>query len=512
MLLIFLFLSFFEVIQCSYSSVNTDVCIYGGTSAGIIAAYTAKKLSKSVILIEPGTRIGGLTAGGLGWTDFGEKDSIQGYSRDFYKRIGHYYNQTKEKWTFEPKIALKVYKDYLKEVNVTVLYEHKIQLVEKTGTKIHQVLLSDKQKGLIMVKAKVYIDCTYEGDLMAFSNVSYAIGREGNQKYNESHNGVQLLTKHQFPDGIDPYKIAGKPESGLLWGISKETLQPKGTGDKKIQAYNFRITLTKDPKIKINITKPNNYDPSKYDLLLRLIEKGKVKSKTDFLKVDFVTSTKTDINNQGPFSTDFIGMNYEYPEANYSRRKEIYEMHKDYTLGLLYFVGNDVRVPKHIRDEMSLYGYPSDEYIENHHFTPQLYIRESRRMIGQYVMTEHNCFHHKTVQDGIVNASYTVDSHNVERIVLNGMVKNEGDVQIHGIQPYYVSYGAIIPKRSECTNLLVPVCLSASHSSYGSIRMEPVFMELGQAAGYAAAKAIDLNLDIQKVDAKLIRDFILKNP
>ena len=351
---------------------------------------------------------------------------------------------------------------------------------------------------------------------MAKAGVSYTIGREDNKLYNETYNGVQLMKGHQFPDGIDPYKIPGDSTSGLLWGIAPTTLSPEGTGDKLVQAYNYRICLTNNPTNKIEITKPDNYDPAKYELLLRLFDAQPEKRKLNHYFIwSRMPNKKTDINNRGGFSTDMIGINHNYPEASYKEREKIIKTHKDYTQGLLYFYKTDPRVPKELKDEIQEWGYPKDEYTENHHWSPQLYIRESRRMIGDYVMTQAHCEGHEIVDDGIGMAAYTMDSHNCQRIVIKKdgkhFVKNEGNVEIGGGLPYPISYRSIIPKENECKNLLVPVCLSASHIAYGSIRMEPVFMVLAQSAAIAATEAIHTG-SVQSVNVKKVQAILHEDP
>ena len=498
------------------SNAQYDVCVYGGTSAGVIAAYTAAKQNKKVILIEPGKRLGGLTSGGLGYTDIGNKYAISGISRDFYRRVGKHYGKF-ETWIFEPHVAEQVFKDYIKEANVPVLYQYRIINATKQSGSIKNITIENAETPSSstnkIITAKMFIDCSYEGDLMAKAGLSYIVGREDNSVYNETWNGVQLLDKHQFPDGISPYKISGDSTSGLLWGISNNKLLPNGTGNKMVQAYNFRLCLTNDAANKIEITQPDDYDPSRYELLLRYIDAYKPKDLNDrVLKIDYMPNHKTDVNNNGPFSTDMIGMNYDYPDGNYATRKNIIKAHENYTKGLLYFIGHDERMPQHLRNEMLQWGYPKDEYVDNNHFSPQPYIREARRMIGDYVMTQANCESREIVNDGIGMAAYTMDSHNCERLVVNGMVKNEGDVQKGGFGPYPVSYRALIPKATECKNLYVPVCLSASHIAYGSIRMEPVFMVLAQSSAAAACMAIDNNQTVQQVDVKKLQQLLLQNP
>ncbi len=488
-----------------------DICVYGGTSAGVIAAYTAQKYGKSVILIEPSNHLGGLTSGGLGQTDIGNKYAITGISREFYRKIGKNYGRF-EQWTFEPSVAEKIFKNYIKEANVKVLFRQQLKSIKKVNGEIKQIVISDSKTEKI-VRAKIFIDATYEGDLMAKAGVSYTIGREANNVYDENWNGVQLLDKHQFPDGIDPYKIAGKPESGLLWGISAEKLAEIGSGDKKLQAYNFRLCLTDSIENQIPITKPITYEATNYELLLRYIEKKKPSELNwALMHIQPMPHRKTDINNSGPFSTDMIGENYDYSEANYEIRKQIQQKHEAYIKGLLYFLGNDERVPQHLRTEMKKWGYPKDEYNDNQHFSPQMYVREARRMVGEYIMTEHHCDGTEVVNDGIGMAAYTMDSHNCQRLVVNGMVKNEGDVQQGTPNAFPISYGAILPKKAECSNLLVPVCLSASHIAYGSIRMEPVFMVLAQSAALAASMAIDSRKYLHEIDVKKLQKELIINP
>jgi len=481
-----------------------DVCVYGGNSAGVIAAYTAKKLNKTVLLVEPSARIGGLSAGGLGETDIGKVDIIQGFSLEFYKRIGKKYGQNSPAFRFEPSVALSVFNDFLREQDVDPLMSFRLRSVKKDDNVINSIVLENSQntKERLKVRAKVFIDCSYEGDLMARAGVSYTVGRESNSQYDELYNGVQMLDKHQFPDGVDPYKIKGNPKSGLLYGILKGEVGNKGEADKCVQAYNYRITLTNDPNNKLPIPRPENYDSTRYELLLRWKEVDPWKSVHDCFGWGFMPNNKTDINNRGAFSTDMIGENWNYPEASYKKRDKIRKEHLDYTLGFLYFIGNDERIPDSIRKRMLAWGLPKDEYPETNHFTPQIYIRESRRMIGRYVMTENNCQGRTDVDDYVGWAAYTMDSHNCGRYVVNGMVKNEGDVQIGCPKPYNVSYRSITPVEKEAKNLLVPVCLSASHIAYGSIRMEPVFMVLGESSAIAACLAIDnFQNCVQKVNS-----------
>lgn len=505
------------MISCRTQSVKeVDICIYGGTSAGVIAAYTAQQSGKSVLLIEPGRHLGGMSSGGLGFTDIGNKYVVQGLALDFYRRLGTHYGKL-EQWIFEPSVAETIFKDYIKRAGIEVWYENRLSDVEKQRNSITTITLEDSKHPNHTtnrkVRAKVFIDCSYEGDLMAKSGVSYIVGREANSQYGETYNGVELMDRHQFPDGIDPYKIKGDSTSGLIYGINPAPVNSNGTGDKKVQAYNFRITLTNRPENRIPITKPDNYNPSRYELLLRLKELHPWNKHTDVFIWSDMPNGKTDINNFGGFSTDVIGGNWNYPDADYEERARIWKFHEDYTKGLLYFVGHDERIPESIRNQMLEWGYPKDEYTDNGHWTRQLYVREARRMIGELVMTQHHCQGRETVTDGIGWAAYTMDSHNCDRHIVNGMVKNEGNVEIGGFSPYPISYRAITPKQNEVQNLLVPVCLSTSHIAYGSIRMEPVFMVLAQSAAIAAGQAIDkYDNCVQKVDAKAILKEFRENP
>ena len=491
-----------------------DVCVYGGTSAAVTSAYSAAQMGKSVLVVSPDMRIGGLTTGGLGYTDIGNKQVVFGVAKQFYRKLGEHYGRL-ESWIFEPSVALKVMEPYLDHPNITVLKGYRLLDVKIKGTTIKSITAVGPKGKKIKVSAPYFIDATYEGDLMAKSGVSYFVGREASSVYNEKWNGVQYMEEaHQFPDGVDPYKEKGNPQSGLLWGISDAKLLDNGVGDGLSQAYNYRICLTDSLENMIPITKPENYDPTRYELLVRLMEAQPDKVKlSNYFIWSKMPGRKTDVNNRGGFSTDAIGMNHNYPEATYMERQRIIQEHKDYTLGLLYFVGHDERVPQSIREEMLKWGLPKDEYVDTDHWTPQLYIRECRRMIGEYVATQKDCEHKTTVDDWVGMAAYSMDSHNCQRIVIEKdgvqMVKNEGNVERGVRAPFPISYRSITPKREECTNLLVPCALSASHIAYGSIRMEPVFMVLGQACGIAASLA---DGKVQEVNSADIREIMQSNP
>ncbi len=515
-----------------------DIVIYGATSGGIAAAIQSVRMGKSVVLIEPTQRIGGMTTGGLGQTDIGNKSAIGGISREFYQNIRQYYEdsshwkwqerseyqdggQTRTEegeeamWTFEPSAALQVYEDMLSVDNIEVVYKrlNREEGVMKEGTTLTAIEMEDGTS----YRGKMFIDATYEGDLMAAAGVSYFVGREANSVYGETYNGVQMLEGHQFPDGVDPYVTPGDPESGLLWGITDAELQEQGSGDSLVQTYNFRICLTNDEENRIPITEPENYDATRYELLARLFEaQPNMREINQYFIWSLMPNDKTDINNRGGFSTDMINWSHAYPEASYDERDSIIKAHEDYTKGLLYFYTSDPRVPAELQEEVRQWGYPKDEYEAHGNWSPQLYVREARRLIGEYVMTQANCVGEEVIEDAVGLAAYTMDSHNCQRIVVEGtggaaQVKNEGNVEVGGFPPYPISYRSIIPKREEVTNLLVPVCLSASHIAFGSIRMEPVFMVLGQSAATAASLAIDNQQTVQEVSYSTLKDRLLED-
>ena len=513
---------------------EADVVVYGGTSAAVIAAVEVAQSGKSVILVSPDLHLGGLTAGGLGWTDTGKKEAIGGLSRNFYHRIWQYYNRDeawiwqkredygnrgqgtkavdgskRTMWIFEPHVAESVFEDYIKEFKIKTFrneWLNRSSGIQKNNSKIVSLTtLSGK-----VFKGKVFIDATYEGDLMASSGVSYHVGRESTKTYDEKWNGVQtgvLHHQHWFWENISPYKIPGDSTSGLLPKISKEPPGEYGTADNKIQAYCFRLCMTNNDENRKPFPKPKNYDPSQYELLLRSLLTGR---KDFFRKFDPIPNYKTDTNNHGPFSSDNIGMNYDYPDASYQKRRAIIEEHKNYQMGLLYFVANDPRVPSDIREKLSQWGLAKDEFNDNENWPHQIYVREARRMIGSYITTEQDVLLKREVPKPIGMGSYAMDSHNVQRYITpQGFVQNEGDIGVKPPAPYSISYGSLTPQKNQCSNLLVPVCLSSSHIAFGSIRMEPVFMILGQSAAVAACVAIDENSAVQDIDYNDLKALLL---
>lgn len=511
------------------SEYQADIIVYGGTSAGIIAAVQAKKMGKSVLVVSPDKHLGGLSAGGLGFTDTGDKSVIGGLAREFYHRIYLHYQKeeswkwqakadygnvgqgtpaidgdARTMWIFEPHAAEQVFQDFVKEFDIQVFRDEWLERASGVEKQEGRIISFKTLSGKVF-KGAMFIDATYEGDLMAAAGVDYHIGRESNATYGENWNGVQFGVfqhGHYFRDSISPYRIPGDSASGLLPEISLEPVAENGTGDTKIQAYNFRMCLSKHPDNRVPFPKPENYDPARYELLARVYAAGWTET---FDKYDPIPNLKTDTNNHGPFSTDYIGKNYAYPEASYEERRAIIKEHEDYQKGLMYFLANDPRVPEEVRARINEYGLAKDEFIDNGHWPHQIYVREARRMLGDYVMTEHDVLGDKTVPRPVGMGSYHLDSHNVQRIIgPNGYVQNEGDIGVKPKEPYGISYGTIIPKKSECTNLLVPVCVSSSHTAFGSIRMEPVFMILGQSAATAAVIAIDEKSAVQDLPYELL--------
>jgi hypothetical protein len=464
-----------------------------------------------VVVVEPGKHLGGLTAGGLGWTDIGNKAAIGGLSREFYRRLGRHYGKP-EAWTFEPGVAEREFNAWLEEAKVPVYFEQRLATVRKEGARIIEIAT---QKGEVF-RATMFIDATYEGDLMAKASVDYFVGREANSVYGETLDGIRGKTpEHQFIVPVDPYFRPGDPTSGLLPFVQAVSLGQPGGGDKTVQAYNYRLCLTKNPANRRPIEPPANYDPARYELLGRYLDAlaaaHQQVSLRSFLKLDLVTPDKTDVNNNGPFSTDGIGLNQDYPEADYAGRERICREQLDYTKGLLTYLATSPRVPVAVRTEMRQWGLCKDEFPDTGGWPHQLYIREARRMIGDYVMTEKNCRRAEVIEDSVGLAAYNMDSHNGRRLVRDGHVENEGDVQVPPMSPYPISYRAIVPKPAQCENLLVPVCLSASHIAYGSIRMEPVFMLLGQSAAAAAVMALNEHVAVQNVPYAKLRESLLQD-
>lgn len=522
--------------SASDNQYSADVIIYGGNSSAVIAAVQVAKMGKEVILVSPDKHLGGLTSSGLGWTDTGNKAVIGGLARDFYHRLYLYYQddsawkwqgkneygnsgqgnvaidgEFRTMWIFEPHAAELVFEQLVAEYEIPVHREAYLDreqgVVIKEGT-ISSIKTLDGNS----YRADVFIDATYEGDLMAASGVSYFVGREARDKYGEEWNGIQtgvLHHGHHFKSDISPYLIPGDPASGVLPRISTEEPGEFGASDHRLQAYCFRMCLTDHPENRMAISRPHDYDSTQYELLRRVFDSG---WREVFQKFDPIPNHKTDVNNHGPFSTDNIGMNYDYPDAGYERRREIISEHTSYQKGLLWFLTSDPVVPADIREKMSHWGYAKDEFIDNGHWPHQIYVREARRMVGDFVMTENEVLGKSPVEQSVGMGSYTMDSHNVQRYIKpDGFVQNEGDIGVHPKNPYQIDMRSLLPSQVECSNLLVPVCLSCSHIAFGSIRMEPVFMILGQSAATLAVMALEENREIHDIPYEKLKQQLLEN-
>ncbi len=524
------------LVSAPFESYKADIIIYGGTSAAVTAAIQSYRMGRSVIIISPDKHLGGMSSSGLGFTDTGNKEVIGGLAREFYQMIYDHYDKSsswkwqknteygnkgqgnpaidgakRTMWIFEPHAAEEAFDLMLFNSKVWVFRDEWLDRqsgVVKKGVSI----ISIKTLTGKVFEGKVFIDATYEGDLMAAAGVKYIVGRESDTLYNERWNGVQagvFQHGHYFKNKIDPYIIPGKPSSGLLPLISAEPVAANGTGDNKIQAYCYRLCLTQKPENMVPFTKPDDYDPSEYELLARVSVAG---WNEFFGKYDPIPNLKTDVNNHGPVSSDYIGMNWDYPEATYERRKEILAAHQSYQKGLLYFTATDKRIPEGVREKMNKWGFAKDEFEDNGYWPYNIYVREARRMTGEYIMTENEILGRKEVPRPIGMGSYAMDSHNVQRYVTSeGFVQNEGDIGVNPKQPYQIDLGAILPVKDQCNNLLVPVCVSSSHIAYGSIRMEPVFMILGQSAGTLASIAVNkqttiYNIAYNELKSRLIKD------
>ena len=542
-------LAIFSLATASTSSANdvatpppgnsqaADVVIYGGTSAGVMAAVQAKRMGLSALIVCPEKHLGGLTSGGLGWTDTGNKAVIGGLAREFYHRIWQHYQRDsawtwqqpseygnrgqgapaidgdmRTMWIFEPHAAEQAFEDFIAEHDIPVYRDEWLDResgVPRSGARIAAIrtLRGNTFRG------RMFIDATYEGDLLAAAGIDYHVGRESTSEYGEQWNGVQtgvLHHRHHFEavgQPISPYVVPGDPSSGLVPRVSSDPPGKYGSADKRIQAYCFRMCLTNDPANRVAFEKPAGYDAAQYELLARVLEAG---WRETFDKFDPIPNHKTDTNNHGPFSTDNIGFNYDYPEGSYERRREIIAEHEQYQKGLMYFLANDSRVPEDVRSEFAQWGLAADEFLDNGHWPHQIYVREARRMIGTYVMTENELLKKRPTPESIGMGSYTIDSHNVQRYIKpNGYVENEGDIGVGTGGPYEIALGSILPKKPQCENLLVPVCISSSHIAFGSIRMEPVFMILGQSAATTAVLALQDNVAVQDVPYAKLRQRLL---
>jgi hypothetical protein len=480
-----------------------DLVVYGGTASGVVAAVSASREGEKVVLVEPGRHLGGMVSGGLGATDHGNRGAIGGISREFFRRVLDHYVKTygagspqvkdcSDGFKFEPHVAEAILREMIREAKVEVVFESTLARVEVLNSRIVSLETTRGETFL----GTVFIDASYEGDLMARAGVAYAIGREGREKYGESIAGVQARSPaHQWPVPVPALGADGHP----LPTVQSGEAGPAGSGDRKTQAYNYRLCMTDVRDNQVPFPKPAGYDPARYELLARYLSLKPGLKVGQLMNPVRMPNGKTDTNNNGAFSTDHIGGNWDYPEADEPTRRKIVEDHINYIQGFLYFLANDPRVPKALHDEMAHWGLAKDEFIDTNHWPHQLYVREARRMIGGYVMTQADIMDDRTKVDSVGLGSYNTDSHHVQRVVqADGSALNEGDFQV-GVRPYAIPYRSLVPRANECSNLLVPVCMSGSHVAYGTVRMEPVYMILGHASGVAASLAIREKLPVQNV-------------
>lgn len=517
-------------VSSARSAETYDIVVYGGNSGGVMAAVQAARMGKTVALIEPGKHLGGMTSGGLGFVDVGDPKTIGGLGREYFHKVWEHYqddaNWTWEKkrkmpgqhaplpdddqtmWIVEPSVAERIFDRMAADAKVTVVRDERLD--RKSGVKkAGQTIVSVAMESGRTFEARMFIDATYEGDLMAAAGVSYVVGREGNARYNETINGIRPKpAPGRFPENIDPYVVKGDPTSGLLPRIYPDWGGKLWDADRGVQAYNYRLCLTKNPKNLVPLEKPANYDEKQYELLFRFIEAGGAKDK--FLKPDAIPNLKTDTNNNGYISTDYVGMNWDYPEADYATRERMAKEHELWIRGLIWTLQNHPRIPEATRKQYAPWGLAKDEFTDNGNWPYQLYVREARRMTSDYVVTENTAMRKEKVADSVGLGSYHMDSHAIKLFVSpEGFVSSEGGMFVHIPGPFAISYRSIVPKRGECTNLLVPVCSSATHAAYGTIRMEPVFMVLGQSAATAACLALDRNVSVQELPYPALREKLL---
>lgn len=522
--------------------VSSDVVIYGSSPAAIAAAVQARRMGRTAVIVSPESRLGGLTTGGLGQTDIGNKAAFGGIAREFYRDVAAWYADAQHwtwqksqdyfpdgqcagsrdggtMWTFEPSAALAILEGWVARDRLDVRRGERLDRTPVAGqrtargveVKDGRIVALRTESGAVY-RGQAFVDATYEGDLLAAAGCSYAVGREANSVYGETTNGnapnARGAGHHNFSPGVSAYVKPGDRASGLLPGIEPYDPNAKpGDGDRRVQAYCFRMCLTDVPENRIPFAKPANYDARDYELLFREYEAvvrqpGYKAAPPGCLDercmvpsiMSRMPNGKTDSNNRGAFSTDFIGKNWDWPEADYATRERIFAAHLAYQRGLMWTLANHPRVPQAVRDYFSRFGTCRDEFADGpgDGWQGQLYVREGRRLVGEYVMIEPNCRGARIAPRPVALAAYTMDSHHVRRVeTKDGFVRNEGNVEDGDFPgPYPIDYGALVPKRGECANLLVPVCLSASHIAFGSIRMEPVFFALGQVAGTAAAQMV----------------------
>lgn len=487
-----------------------DVVVYGDSSGAAVAAIAATRDGRSVVWVNPVGFAGGMSSSGLGATDFlGYRSTFGGIASEFYDGVAAAY-RTNYVRSFEPHVGQQVFEKLIADAGVQVVYNAQLDRTSGKG-----VTMEGKRITAITTRSgktyrgRMFIDASYVGDLMAAAGVSYAVGREPESQYGEDMAGVRRGDtkprvhytqgdKDHFVKEVDPYVKPGDPSSGLLPHVNKIEGLANGQGDQKIQAFNYRVCLTTNPENRIPIEKPAGYRDIDHELLLRNFDAGD--TRLPALVEPLQGGQKVDWNNMHAVGSDYVGANWDYPEASYERRREIELAHETYIRGFLWTMANNPRVPESIRKKTAAYGLPKDEFTDNGGWPWMIYIREARRMVTDYVMTQHDCSGTRKADDPVALGSFGMDSHCVQHIVTtNGKVQNEGVIWRTPPRPYGISYRSIIPKKGECENLFSPICLSASHVAHGSIRMEPVFMALSQSAAIAAGVALDEKISVQDV-------------
>jgi hypothetical protein len=517
------------ILSANTAALETDFCIYGGTSAGVIAAVQGSKMGKDVVLVEAGQHLGGMSVEGLGGTDidnqpFQNSPAVGGLALEFYRRLSAVYERTEafeamlaargkdtKLWRFEPHVAEAVWEAWVKEAGITVLRGHRLNEtngVTKEGTRITGLRFENGAE----VKAKMFIDATYEGDLLAFAGLSFAVGREGNAKYGETHNGIRTDTTHKQHDKpIDPYRTPGDPASGLIFGVQDMPLGEHGAADESIQGYCFRLCLTKDSKNRLPIEKPANYDVTHYEMQRRYLAAGGVISPPHAA----VPNGKTDPGTWHSLASNFTGWNHRYPIASYAERESMLRESRDYMQGLYWFMAHDGAVPAKQRADWAAWGLCKDEFTDNAGWPRAFYVRNGRRMISDFVLTEAQLrkANPEPVNDSVGMIWWPPDFHSARCLVKDGRVWNEGAVFNVSKEPDWIPcgipYRCLVPKASECTNLLSPTCPSSSYVAYGAYRIEFTFMVAAQSAATAAMMAIDASTSVQKVDYPRLRERLL---
>ncbi|MDN3688836.1 FAD-dependent oxidoreductase [Cyclobacterium jeungdonense] len=519
-------LAFFLFAACQKNEqfIQSDVCIYGNSSASILAAVQLKKRGREVVIVSPDKYVGGMTIEGLGGSDinnhagFKNDSVIGGLTLEFYKEVaGHYgianfdsARGDRQTWRFEPHVAKAIFDRWLEAYNIPVYMESGLRLDFDAVKKENKQIISFETVNGKTFRASLFIDASYEGDLLHYAGISTIVGREPNSLYGETKNGIRTTnTYRNFEVAVNPYVEPGNPESGLIHTIQDEILGEAGTGDHRIQAYCFRACLTKDPSNRVPFVKPGNYKRDWYEIYLRYLDAGGELYKPSYS----IPNNKTDLGAWHDLSHNLYGMNHEYPEGGYQKRQEIYQYHLDFTRGLFWFLANDPEVPENVRQEWGQWGTTKDEFTDNEGWPRMLYIRDGRRMQSDYVITEHHTRNDTSIhiEDPVAIAFWPPDVHHVRRIVRDGKAYNEGFVfGGDNWKPFQIPYRSLVPRESECTNLLTPTCLSASHIAYGAIRLEWTFMLLGEAAGIAADLCLEKQCTVQNLPYTALKNRLVE--